>query len=822
MKYGMVVLTLLLVAGLAVTTVPVTTNTVQAQTDERCFAEVEYCISGRIREFWEQNGGLPVFGLPTSPVQTETIEGQSLQVQWFERNRLELHPDNARPYDVQLGRLGADLTAGRFFAPDVPQVLRGDCRYFVQTRQNVCGDLLAAWQASGLEQDGVPGSSDTESLGLFGLPISGELTETLSDGQSYTVQYFERARFERHPENAPPFNVLFGLLANEVRARDGGSTPAQEPRPEQPPQPEPAPGNTEVTELLAFHMGFDGGFDIYTSKPDGSRLTNLTNSTDTNDMSPTWSPDGAQLVFSSNRDGNYELYMMNRDGSNVIRLTDNPAHDELPAWSPDGKWIAFVSDRDRPTAPNSNPERDIYVLAARAPSEVYRLTDDPRDDTEPTWAPNSQQLAYASNVDRVYRIYTMNIDGADKTVLQAFAWNERYPAWSPVDNRLLFGSGRNGNWDLVSQDVETGEETQLTIDVSEDVRPAWSHDGSRIAFQRVSTRGGREVQEIHVMSAGGGESTAIVRENAIQNEPDWSVPVRIATDAAPGGQPPAPESGPTGTIVYDAFVGNQYDLYTVPADGSAAPTNITTTPNESEAFAAWSPDGQQLVFASNVNDPDVTDSVAELDLFLMNRDGTNRRQLTNNPGFETFPDWSPDGEFIVFVAVQDGNQEIYTVSVTTGEQFRLTNTSAVDTFPSWSPDGQQIVFASNQTNAGDYELFIMNRDGSGRRQLPQTPANDAYPKWSPDGSRILFASGRDANWKLYTIAPDGSDLRNITDSEGFDDRNSAWSGDGQYIAFQSDRSGDYDIYVVGANGQGITRLTTNPAQERRPDWSPVQ
>ena len=73
-----------------------------AQRGERCFAETGYCISGRIREFWEQNGGLRVFGYPITPLQTETIEGRSLQVQWFERARLELHPTNRRPYDVQL------------------------------------------------------------------------------------------------------------------------------------------------------------------------------------------------------------------------------------------------------------------------------------------------------------------------------------------------------------------------------------------------------------------------------------------------------------------------------------------------------------------------------------------------------------------------------------------------------------------------------------------------------------------------------------------------------------------------------------------------
>jgi hypothetical protein len=205
-----------------------------AQTGERCFSETGFCISGRIREFWEQNGGLPVFGLPITPQQQETIEGQSLQVQWFERNRLELHPENQRPYDVLLGRLGADRLQqqGRdpfLFPKDPPQ---GDCITF-ETGHSVCGAILAAWQASGLEFDGRPGASFDESLALFGLPLSSPKPE-LIEGREYTVQWFERARFELHPENAPPFNVLLGLLGNEVR----GGNQAQ---PIAPPAPQPSP-----------------------------------------------------------------------------------------------------------------------------------------------------------------------------------------------------------------------------------------------------------------------------------------------------------------------------------------------------------------------------------------------------------------------------------------------------------------------------------------------------------------------------------------------------------------------------------------------------
>ncbi len=198
-----------------------TDATVPSLPDDACqnFPETGYMVCGRLLEYWRANGGLPVFGYPITPQQTELIEGQPFQVQHFERNRLELHPENNRPYDVLLGRLGADrlnqqLRDWQDF-PVVQEAASG-CRYFVQTQHSLCDPFLSYWRSHGLELDGVAGYSVEENMALFGLPLSEPQMEELSDGQEYTVQWFERARFEYHPENAPPYDVLLGLLGNEV------------------------------------------------------------------------------------------------------------------------------------------------------------------------------------------------------------------------------------------------------------------------------------------------------------------------------------------------------------------------------------------------------------------------------------------------------------------------------------------------------------------------------------------------------------------------------------------------------------------------------
>jgi TolB protein len=125
---------------------------------------------------------------------------------------------------------------------------------------------------------------------------------------------------------------------------------------------------------------------------------------------------------------------------------------------------------------------------------------------------------------------------------------------------------------------------------------------------------------------------------------------------------------------------------------------------------------------------------------------------------------------------------------------------------------------------GNYEIYLMNPDGSDQTNLTQHPAKDAAPAWSPDGSRIAFVSDRDGNEEIYVMNRDGSGIVRLTYREEAFDGWPAWSPDGTQIAFQSDRSGGskprFDIYIMNADGSAQRPITSHAAHDRWPAWSP--
>ena len=192
-------------------------------------------------------------------------------------------------------------------------------------------------------------------------------------------------------------------------------------------------------------------------------------------------------------------------------------------------------------------------------------------------------------------------------------------------------------------------------------------------------------------------------------------------------------------------------------------------------------------------------------------------RLTDNDAFDAAPAWSPDGRRIAFDSDRDGNWQIYVMNADGSGVTSLTDNDAPEGFPAWSPDGRRIAFES--TRDGNPELYVMNADGSGVTRLTFNNARDWSPAWSPDGRRIAFDSNHDGNLEIYVMNADGSGVTRLTHNQTHDGT-PAWSPDGRHIAFASGRDGNLEIYVMNADGSGVMRLTDNDAHDGTPAWSP--
>ncbi len=171
---------------------------------------------------------------------------------------------------------------------------------------------------------------------------------------------------------------------------------------------------------------------------------------------------------------------------------------------------------------------------------------------------------------------------------------------------------------------------------------------------------------------------------------------------------------------------------------------------------------------------------------------------------------------IAFQSTRDGNYEIYVMDADGSNPLKLTNTPEGSLGPVWSPDGRKIAFLSYAD--GNPEIYVMNADGSGPQNLTNNPSNDYLHAWSPDGTKIAFMSDRDGHGEIYVMNADGSGLVDLTSHSGI--AAPAWSPNGTRIAFASDHDGYRGISLMNADGSGLVHLTRYPGRDDAPMWSP--
>jgi len=560
--------------------------------------------------------------------------------------------------------------------------------------------------------------------------------------------------------------------------------------------------------------------DLYVANADGSgehRLLSVSGF----DYHANYSLDGKWIVFTSERSGygQADVYRVHPDGTGLERLTDNPALDDQGALSPDDAQLAFVSTRNTHRA-------NIWILdletkRLRNLTGLPEIQGDPMKPDgffRPAWSPDGKWIAFTSDRNTEWKghgngsgwehvqelsVYIVHPDGTGLRRITEPGICSGSPKWSadskqfvfsemPVESTWdarVFGLSARATSQVVSIDLATGKRTQQTSGPGLKLMPQFLPDG-RIGFL---TKSGKN--EGIGYTSGSGSFPGSLRSPAWS--PDGKRVVYEKVDYTPR---------PQNQLLYSWDPRYEY-RYT-------------------DVFPSFSKNGVLLVTSKDIDSSIVT----------MNADGSNRKVIFQAVQGAAFaPSWSPDGERIAFgyggflQGRRTSGAKIVLVTRDGSGVEELTVDMPNAGFPSWSADGKEIVYRS--FGPKDMGLRIFNLENHTTRAL--SDGSDNLPYWSPDGTRILFTRKQDDNFDIYTIKPDGTDLKRMTTFPA-NDAHAVWSQDGKYILWNSgeygfkDEAALYDnsfqpygsIWIMNADGTGKRQLTDSHWEDAMPCFVP--
>jgi len=252
----------------------------------------------------------------------------------------------------------------------------------------------------------------------------------------------------------------------------------------------------------------------------------------------------------------------------------------------------------------------------------------------------------------------------------------------------------------------------------------------------------------------------------------------------------------------------------------------------------WTRDGSRVAFIDSSGERiKGAPTGGSWDVFTMNPDGSGRKQVTHDGGFDAAPSWSPEGNRIVYASdLSDPDRpacevnakcsrDLFVINADGSGQVQLTSDTGNDWQPDWSPDGLSIVFIKDNGDLFDGNVYVMSADGTNVMALTDTADGESQPKWSPDGTRIAFVRGHGEAFSLYVMDADGSNERLL--ASGLDGSHSvepdlfqdfSWSPDGASIAFAADRA----LSVVDVQAGAVTKLVEDKQYGiSNPSWRPI-
>jgi len=284
----------------------------------------------------------------------------------------------------------------------------------------------------------------------------------------------------------------------------------------------------------------------------------------------------------------------------------------------------------------------------------------------------------------------------------------------------------------------------------------------------------------------------------------------------------------TYSIYFASDRNGNLDIYSAFYPSRGEPKNLTSANPYVDTEPCVSGDGKKLIYTAYSKD-------GRSQIFIMNTDGSGKKQLTSGSGNNKMPSFSCDGKKIVFISTRDKNEEVYTMNSDGSNQKRLTFDKPVseqplsydspmpptvevtrDRDPSFFPDGKRIVWTSYRD--GNADLFVMNVDGTKQVHLTNTTVHhhNIQAVVSPDGKNIIWASDRDGDYDLFIMKSDGTGVRHLTKG-GFGSHCPRFSRDRKKIVFCSDLQGpNWQIFIMDPEGKKIEKAFSSISD----DWTP--